>query len=99
MSRYDVYVSKFSSDYLLDVQTDLLAGLNTRVIVPLVKISDAPKLAQYLNPKFKVAGEEVAMMTQFIAAVPESVLSRRIDSLAASHHEISSALDMTFSGF
>ena len=99
MNRYDVYASKFSSDYLLDVQTDLLAGLNTRVVVPLIKLSDAPKLAKYLNPRFDVAGEEVAMMTQFIAAIPESELDKRIDNLGQFHQEISSALNMIFSGF
>jgi toxin CcdB len=99
MNRYDVYTNKFGSGYILDVQTDLLSGLNTRVVVPLVTISDAPKLAKYLNPRFEVAGEEVAMMTQFLAAIPESELTNQVDNLNQFHHEISSALDMIFSGF
>jgi toxin CcdB len=99
MDRYDVYRNKFGSGFILDVQADLLSGLNTRVVVPLVPISDAPKLAKYLNPRFEVAGEEVAMMTQFLAAIPESELTTQVDNLSQFHHEISSALDMLFSGF
>lgn len=99
MNRYDVYKSKFGNGYILDVQTDLLSGLNTRVVVPLMIISDTPKLAKYLNPTFNIDGEEVAMMTQFLAAIPESELSNHIDNLCEFHHEISSALDMIFSGF
>ena len=99
MNRYDVYKNKFGTGYILDVQTDLLSGLNTRVVVPLISISDSPRLAKYLNPTFEVKGEKVAMMTQFIAAIPESELSNQIDNLSEFHHEISSALDMIFSGF
>ncbi|WP_026843554.1 CcdB family protein [Brumicola pallidula] len=99
MKRYDVYKNKFGTGYILDVQTDLLSGLNTRVVVPLMGVSDSPKLAKYLNPTFNVKGEEVAMMTQFIAAIPESELTNQTGNLGEFHHEISSALDMIFSGF
>lgn len=33
MARFDVYKTN-QAGYLLDVQTDLLAGLNTKVVVP-----------------------------------------------------------------
>jgi len=98
MDRYDVYKNKLGSGYVLDVQTDVLSGLNTRVVVPLISISDSPKLAKYLNPTFEVDGEEVAMMTQFLAAIPESELNNKVNNLGEFHHEISSALDMLFSG-
>lgn len=99
MDRYDVYKNTSGSGYVLDVQTDLLSGLNTRVVVPLININDSPKLAKYLNPTFEVNGEEVAMLTQFLAAIPESELSKKVTNLGDYHHEISSALDMLFSGF
>jgi toxin CcdB len=99
MNRYNVYKNKFGSGYILDVQTDLLSGLNTRVVVPLMTLSDSPKLAKYLNPTFEVDSEKVAMMTQFIAAIPETELTNPVENLSEFHHEISSALDMIFSGF
>lgn len=39
MARFDVYLTS-SSGYLLDVQADLLAGLNTRVVVPLLPLDN-----------------------------------------------------------
>ena len=38
--------------YLMDVQADMLNRLNTRVVVPLLPLSEAPKPAKVLNPQF-----------------------------------------------
>ncbi|MGQ8367361.1 CcdB family protein [Glaciecola sp. 1036] len=35
---------------MLNVQTDLLSGFNSRVVVPLIRSFEAPKPAKYLNP-------------------------------------------------
>lgn len=99
MEKYNVYKSRFGSGFLLDVQTDLLSGLNTRVVIPLMLASDAPKAAKYLNPTFEIDGVQLVMMTQFIASIPDSELKGSIMNLKQNHHEISSALDMLFSGF
>jgi len=36
MSRFDIFENEQGAGYLLDVQSDLLSGLNTRVVVPLL---------------------------------------------------------------
>ncbi|MBS1183360.1 MAG: plasmid maintenance protein CcdB, partial [Proteobacteria bacterium] len=36
MARFDVFPNPGGSGYLLDVQADLLDGLNTRIVVPLL---------------------------------------------------------------
>ena len=51
MAKFDVFVSPSSAGYLLDVQTDLLEGLNTRVVVPLVPATPNMKLVRRLNPR------------------------------------------------
>ncbi len=99
MNRYDVYRSKSANGFLLDVQTDLLSGLNTRVVVPLLFQSESPKPAGRLNPTFEIEGEVVVMVTQFIAAIPESELAHPIHNLNNNHHQITEALDMLFMGF
>lgn len=99
MERFNVYENKYGSGYLLDVQTDLLSGLNTRVVVPLMTMSEAPKAAKYLNPVFELNEESLVMVTQFIAAVPESELKHPVGNLSEYHHDINTALDMIFSGF
>jgi toxin CcdB len=66
---------------LLDVQSDLLSGLNTRVVVPLLPRTDAPIPAQRLNPVFEIENVEVLMATQFLAAVPEPELKETVGNL------------------
>ena len=99
MARFDLFKNATGPGYLLDVQADILSGLNTRVVVPLLPKSSAPSPADRLNPVFEVEGERVVMATQFLAAVPGSELRPRIGSLAKERHEISAALDMLFMGF
>ena len=99
MARFDIFKNEDGSGYLLDVQSDLLSGLNTRVVVPLLPKSFAPSPAQRLNPIFVVEGREVLMATQFLAAIPEAELRIGVGSLAEQQHEVSAALDMLFLGF
>ncbi len=44
MARYDVFSHHQGSGYLLDIQADLLEGLNNRIVVPLLLPQAAPKL-------------------------------------------------------
>ena len=99
MARFDIYRNEGGSGYLLDVQTDLLCGLNTRMVVPLLPLGEAFKPARSLNPIFEVEGHRVVMATQFMAAVPDSELRLAITNIEEQQHEISSALDMLFLGF
>jgi toxin CcdB len=56
MARFDVYRNAGGTGYLLDVQSDLLRGFNTRVVVPLLPLTEFPKPAKRLNPVFEVEG-------------------------------------------
>ena len=99
MARFDIFENGGGSGYLLDVQSDILSGLNTRVVVPLLPSSSAPFPAQRLNPVFSIEGQELVMVTQFMAAVPDGELRSCVGSLAEQQDEISAALDMLFLGF
>ena len=99
MARFDIFENIGGAGYLLDVQSDLLSGLNTRVVVPLLPQSSAPSPARRLNPVFSVEGQELVMATQYMAAVPEQELRSSMGSLAEKQDEISAALDMLFLGF
>lgn len=99
MARRDVHPAHDGRGHLLDAQTDLLGGLNTRVVVPLMPCDAAPEPARLLNPLFEVDGEPQVMTTQFPSAVPAGVLWPPMASLAARAEEITRALDMLFQGF
>lgn len=99
MARYDLYAAPDGKGWLLDVQADLLDGLNTRVVVPVLPVTRAPKLAKRLNPVVRVAGEDCALLTQFLGVVPVSGLGRCVGSLAGEAEAVMAALDMVFVGF
>lgn len=99
MARFDVYKNNHGTGLLLDVQTDLLSGLNSRAVVPLLKRNESPKPAKYLNPCFDIEGTEFVMVTQFLASIPETELSTFVAQLNSQHQEISGALGMLFTGF
>lgn len=99
MARFDVYRNAAGEGYLLNVQSGLLTGLNTRVVVPLIPVAAAPRPAERLNQVFQFDEVKVVMVTQFLAAVPQTELGRSVGSLDACGDEISSAIDMLFLGF
>lgn len=99
MPRFDVYVAPGGVGYVLDVQADILRDLNTRVVVPLLPLSDAPQPAKGLNPVFQVADEPHVMVTQFMAAVPRTLLCKTVSNLTSQDSEIMAALDMILVGF
>ncbi|MEB2399330.1 MAG: CcdB family protein [Alcaligenaceae bacterium] len=99
MSRYDVYANPSGCGYLLDVQADILQPINTRAVVPLVPLREAPKPAKTLNPVFDIHDELHAMVTQYIAAVPVSELQNPVCSLRQRHDDIVGAIDFLFHGF
>lgn len=99
MARYDVYANPGGKGYLLDVQSDLLHGLNTLIVVPLLPPRAAPRPARHLNPAVKLDGKPLVMVTQYMAAVPLADLRKRVRSPAHEHDTIVRALDMIFFGF
>ena len=99
MAKYDVFPNPSGDGFLLDVQTDLLSELNTRVVVPLIPKASAPKPATRLNPVFDIEGEHVVMVTQFLAAVPIGVIGAPISNLSNDFAQITNAIDMLMQGF
>ncbi|WP_281984979.1 CcdB family protein [Thalassorhabdomicrobium marinisediminis] len=99
MARFDVFPNPEGTGYLLDVQSDLLDGLNTRVVAPLMPRTHAPEPARRLNPEFEVEGTAVVMVTQFIAAVPAAILGQPVARLDTASDTITNALDMLTQGF
>ncbi len=103
MAQFDVYENPDSAGseeipYLLDVQSDLLDALATRVVVPLVAKPAAGQPAARLNPQFRIRNMAVVMSTPELAGIPKTRLSKKITNLAAKRDEIIAALDIVFTG-
>ncbi len=103
MAQFDVYANpnldtNQTVPYLLDVQSNLLGLLATRVVVPLVRHVVMPRPARHLNPVFEVQGERVVMSTAELAGVPTQALGEKVDALPAQRDVIIRALDFLISG-
>ena len=98
MARYGVY-RVGDGELVLDVQSDIVDGLDTRVVAPLVPLDRASKPAARLNPVFTVDGVPHSMMTEFLSAVPATILHNTDHKLTHEHDRIAAALDMLFHGF
>lgn len=101
MAQFDVHRNAVGAHppYLLVVQSDLLRGLDTIVVVPLVPavmLGDRPIRGLY--PIFTIDGVTQAMLTAQIAGVSPAVLGERVASLAEYHHEIIGAVDILVTG-
>jgi toxin CcdB len=85
---------------LLDVQSDLLQPLNTRVVVPLSPAATARTRAmQALTPKLDVAGKEYLMVTPQLAGISMRELGTIVDTVSSERVTIIGALDLLITGF
>lgn len=97
MARFDVYRS--DGGLVLDLQTDILHGLTTRVVAPLLQVEQAPLSAGRLNPVLEVRGQLYVLHPQLMAAVPASSLGAPVENLLRHYDRIVAAVDMIFLGF
>ena len=105
MARFDVFRNSGAHatnvPYLLDVQCDLLSGMDTRVVVPLRRRDkfSGDKLLRPLMPAFEVEGVPCVMETPKMGAVPCRILKSRVATLIEHQADITAALDFLFQGF
>ena len=101
MAQFDIYKnnnleSALEFPYLLDIQADILTGLETRVVIPL---SENVKAIKHLNPEFKIGQKTYALLTQELAGVHKSALGEISGSLQENRSDIIASLDFMVSGF
>src|SRR6476661_4430084 len=82
LAQFDVHRLKESDSLVVDCQSELLAHLNSRLVVPLMPWQRAPVPAHRLNPIVEVLDRDYVMVTQFAAAVPQTELGDIVISLA-----------------
>lgn len=105
MARYDVYANlgnhADTTPYLLDVQSDLLDGLESRMVIPLRSLVHFPqvKLSNQLTPVFNIQGTECLLETPKMGAAPERILKSPVMSLANAQDRITAAIDFLFHGY
>jgi toxin CcdB len=104
MPQFSVYKNKNPKSrstfpYLIDIQSDLLSDLNTRVVVPLIKRGALTrKPIKNLMPAIRVDGQEFIMMAPQLAGIAASDLGAPVASVAEHRGEVVAALDFLISG-
>ena len=102
MAKFDVYRSHSkdpNTAFLLDVQSDFISDLRTRVVIPLVPLAVFGKPIARLNPVVAVEGQLYAIVTPNLAGVHVSALGEKVTSLEDHADEIASAIDFLLLGF
>lgn len=99
MAQFDIYRNRVEPGYLLDCQADMLSGLSTRLVVPLLPPDYAPLASRRLNPTLRIAGEDFVLMTHFAAAIHERSLGEVVGSLASDYITVMNAFDVLLTGY
>ena len=85
--------------YVVDVQSELLADLPTRVVIPLAYPEAIETPILRLNPKVDVGDTALVALTQDMASVSNRLLRNPVANLSPQRAEILAALDFLFTGF
>jgi toxin CcdB len=84
--------------FLLDIQANLLADLQTRVVVPLILAVSFGRRAGHLHPQFAIDGQDVVMATHLVAAVRKETSGNAVASLQSEQDVVLNAIDVLWSG-
>ena len=104
MSQYCIHKnissSKKSYPFLLDVQSSLLSNLNTRLVIPLSPVeSFNNQLIKNVNISIRIQNKDYILLTQQMAAIPESMLGDEVVCCDDQRHDILGCIDFLITGF
>src|SRR5437764_13702453 len=100
MTQFTVYKNtRAAIPFLLDIQNELLNGLETRVVVPLHPASALKgKVLKTLTPLLVIEGESFVMLTPQLAGIPKSELGAPVAQVQQYRAEIIAAIDLLVTG-
>lgn len=105
MARFDIYnnpdKNKGNIPYLLDVQSNVISGLATRIVIPLRTLAgfSTHVLPDDLFPLIKVNGKNYFLDTPQMGAIPVVELQKKVGSAQSAQLEIQTALDRVFGAY
>ena len=97
VAQYDV-VKLRHGGLVIVLQDDRVSGIATRVVAPLVPVSDTGAQPRNLCPVVNVEGSVMVCLTQSMAALPLRDLETVQFSLSHRREEFIRALDLLFTG-
>lgn len=101
--QYTVYRHSGNSQdypYLLDVQSDIIDALKTRLVIPLFPVSKLrSKQPVRLCPVLEIEGREYLVMTHEMASVRQTLLGGEVVNVEHHRKTIKDAIDFLIDGF
>ena len=100
--QFTVYRNKGNAriyPYLLNVQSDIIGELNTRMVIPLLPLADfTGRPAQRLNPVITIEGGKYLALTHEMAAVRLAQLGEVVTDIQETRQVIKDAIDFLLDG-
>ncbi len=104
MAQFSVHKNKNPKSrdaypYLIDIQSDLLSELSTRVVAPLTKLTSLRrKSIRDLTPVVEVEGVKFLILTPQLAGIAAKELGQIVGNVSAQRDEIVAAVDFLVTG-
>lgn len=105
MAQFSVHVNTNlrtieDAPFLLDVQSDVISVLATRVVVPLYRKEVVhSKAMTRLMPVVKVKNKSLIAMVPELGGIHQCELGAIVGDLSASRNDLLQAIDLVFTGF
>ena len=84
--------------YFVVLQSDLLDGLTTTVVAPLIRLGERTTISK-INPQVRVAGKTYFVSVPALAGVSNRQLGPVVANLGEEHSKFIAAIDLLFTGF
>jgi len=103
MAQFSLYQNHGDSNdiypFFIDVQSELLDSLNTRLVIPLTPSARLEHRApDHLCPILHIDEGDFILLTHQMTSVPVSILTTPVHSLDAFRDEIIAAIDFLITG-
>ena len=104
MSQFSLYQNNDKSTataypYFVDVQSEMLDTLNTRLVIPLTPVDMLEKkVPTHLCPVIHIDEGDFVILTHQMASVPTQILRDPVNELSTFRYEIIAAIDFLITG-
>ena len=104
MKQFDLYINSDKETnkaypFFIDVQNDLLSNFNSRVVIPLTRITKNDKTyPARLCPVVQITNKNYALLTHQMSNVSINLLKKKEGQLANYRNEIIAAIDFLITG-
>lgn len=101
MTQFDVCRARGTggAPYLVILQSDLAARLDTVVVAPLWPLAEQPLPIRKLQPLVTLKTGEHVLSVQELLSIPRSALGAVVDNLGHERAAVIAAIDLLFTGY